>query len=112
MKFSTQTVSMNPPILLRKLGGELFVPVTLASGAFTNGVCKAGTPINASGAKATTSNGSNDAVGILLNDVSDANPNGSLVKAFASINSAQAQAHSGVTYDNALKTALNLIVFE
>ena len=39
MKFSTQTVSMNPPILKRKLGGELFVPVTLASTAFSNGVC-------------------------------------------------------------------------
>lgn len=112
MKFSTQTVSMNPPILKRKLGGELFKPVTLASTAFSNGVCKAGTPINASGAKAITSGGSNNAVGILLNDVTDDNPNGSLIKAFATVNVAQAEAHSGVSYDAPLKSALNLIVFD
>lgn len=112
MKFSTQTVSMNPPILKRELGGELFTPITLASTAFSNGVCKAGTPINASGAKATTSGGSNNAVGILLNDVTDDNPNGSLIKAFATVNQEQAEAHSGVSYDSALKSALNLIVFE
>lgn len=112
MKFSTQTVSMNPPILKRKLGGELFTPVTLASTAFSGGVCKAGTPINASGAKATTSNGTNDAVGILLNDVTDDNPNGSLIKAFATVNATEGATHSGVSYDTALKTALNLIKFE
>ncbi len=116
MKFTETSVSNSPEILKRKLGGELLAPVTLASGAFTNGVCKAGTPINASGAKATTttSEGSstNDAVGILLNDVYSADPNGSLIKAFACVNATVGASHSGVTYDTALKAKLNLIVFE
>ncbi len=112
MKFTDNSVGMTPEILKRKLGGELLVPVTIASGAFTNGVCKAGTPINASGAKATTSSSNNDAVGILLYDVTSDNPNGSLIKAFATINSAVAQAHSGVTYDAPLKAKLADIIFE
>lgn len=112
MKYTSQSVTTTPEILKRRLGGELFVPVTIASSAFTNGVCKAGTPINASGAKAKTTSSTNDAVGILLNDVYDENPNGSLIKAFATINSTVAQAHSGVTYDAPLKSALSNITFE
>lgn len=112
MKFSKTDVNMTGEILMRKLGGELFAPITIASSAFTNGVCKAGTPINASGAKAKTTSSANDAVGILLNDVYDSNPNGSLIKAFATINSTYAQAHSGVTYDAPLKSALSNIIFE
>lgn len=56
--------------------------------------------------------GTNDAVGILLNDVYAENPNGSLIKAYAVVNSAVGSAWSGVTYDGGLKSALNLIVFE
>lgn len=108
MKFTSKEIFDNPPILKRKLGGELFVPVTLASGAFTNGVCKAGTPIAEDG----TIENSADAKGILLNDVTEDNPNGSLIVAYASVNTGQAQAHSGVTYADALKTALSNITFE
>lgn len=112
MLFKNETISMNPPILKRKLGGELFAPVTLASTAFSNGVCKAGTPIASNGTKAVTSSGSNNAVGILLNDVTVNNPNGSLIKAYASVNASQGASHSGVSYDTALMNALSNITFE
>lgn len=56
--------------------------------------------------------GTNDAIGILLNDVYAENPNGSLIKAYAVVNSAVGSAWSGVAYDGGLKSALNLIVFE
>lgn len=112
MKYATKQVSVNPPIFKRKLGAELMTPITLASTAFSDGVCKAGTPINASGAIATTSGGTNNAIGILLNNTFDENPNGSIVKAYATVNTAQAEANSGISYDSALKSALPLIVFE
>lgn len=108
MKFTQKNITTQPEILKRKLGAELFKPVTVATSAFTNGVCKAGTPLGADGTIKNTS----AAVGILLNDVYDEDPNGSLIVAFATINSAVAQAHSGVTYDAAVKTALSNIVFE
>lgn len=108
MKFNEKAISSTPEILKRKLGGELFVPVTIADSAFTNGVCKAGTPIGADG---TVQNGAS-VKGILLNDVTDDNPNGSLVVAFATINVANAKANSGVTLDPAVKTTLANIIFE
>ena len=108
MKFASNSVAMTPEILKRKLGGELLKPVTVAAGAFTNGVCKAGTPLTKAGAKATSAN----ADGILLYDVTSDNPNGSLVVAFATINKAVAEAHSGATYDTALAERLSNIVFE
>lgn len=112
MKFESNEIFTNPPILKRKLGGELFVPVTLASTAFSNGVCKAGTPITSTGTKAVTSGGSNNAKGILLNDVFDDNPNGSLIVAYASVNASQGASHSGVTYDTTLINTLSNITFE
>ena len=112
MKFDSSNVAFAPEILKRKLGGELFESITLVAGAFTNGLCKAGTPINADGGKATTTSGTNNAVGILLYDVTDDNPVASIVKAYACVNASVGASHSGVTYDDALKTALNLITFE
>lgn len=112
MKYTKTDVSISPEILKRKLGAELFVPVTVASASFTNGVCKAGTPLTSEGAIATTTSGTNNADGILLYDVTDDNPNGSLIKAYAVVNKTVAQAHSGVTYDSALETALANITFE
>lgn len=108
MKYKTTSVASTPEILKRHTGAELIVPVTIAAGAFTNGVCKAGTPIGADGTVKNTS----AVKGILLNDVYDEDPNGSLIIAFASINVANAQKNSGVTLDAAVKTALNKIVFE
>ena len=108
MKFTTNSYSTSPEILKRKLGGELFASVTVNASAFTNGVCKAGTVLTATGTKATGA----DAIGILLNDVYEENPNGSLIKAFAVINEAVAKAHSGVEYSPEIKGALPNIIFE
>ena len=109
MKFAETSFSNAPEILKRKLGGELIVPVTITDSTLASaGVVKAGSPINADGAIANTA----DAVGILLNDVYAENPNGALVKAFATINLANANANSGLTIADAVKTALPNVVFE
>ena len=106
MVVKTTSVQNAPEILKRKLGAEYLVPITIT--AFNNGVCKAGTPIGADG---TVQNGAS-AVGILLYDVYEQNPNGSLVKAFAVINKANAEANSGLTIDSAVETALPMVIFE
>lgn len=99
-------VTTTPEILKRKLGAEYLVPVTISD--FTNGVCKAGSPIDEDGAVANTE----DAIGILLYDVYEENPNGSLIKAFAVINTANAEANADLTIDDAVKTALPMVIFE
>lgn len=48
--------------------------------------------------------------GILLYDVTDANPNGAVVIA-GFINKAVAEAHAGVTFDETYATALPMIKF-
>ena len=70
-------------------------------------VVKAGTPIGATGVLDNTAT----VVGILLHDVSEDRPQGTLLKK-AYINTAVAERHSGVTYDNAVKTSLPMVVFE
>ena len=70
-------------------------------------IVKAGTPIGADGAVDNTAT----VVGILLHDVVEDRPQGTLLKK-AYINATIAQAHSGVTYNAAVKTALPMIVFE
>lgn len=110
MNFTEKTVSTNPEILKRKLGGELFAEITLEDSALTNGVCKAGTPIKADGTVDNTA--SSAAVGILLNDVYAVNPNGTIVKAFACVNVANIEKSIGTTLNASVKTALPLIVFE
>ena len=70
-------------------------------------VVKAGTPIGAAGTVDNTAT----VVGILLHDVTEDRPQGTLLKK-AYINTAVAQAHSGVTIETAVKTALPMIVFE
>lgn len=108
MKVTEKNVNTQLEILKRKLGGELFAEITLDSSAFTGGVCKAGNPI--------ASNGKVDnetaPVGILLTDVYEENPNGTIVKAFACVNEANANANANITIASAVKTALPLIVFE
>ena len=106
MVVKNTSVQTTPEILKRKLGAEYLVPVTVTQ--FANGVCKAGSPIGADG---TVQNGTN-AVGILLYDVYEQNPNGSLVKAFAVINTENAEANAGLTIDSAVKTALPMVIFE
>ena len=70
-------------------------------------IVKAGTPISAAGVAANTSS----AIGILLHDVTIDRPQGTILKK-AYLNKTVAEAHSGVTYDAAVKAALPMIVFE
>ena len=106
MLVKNTNVTTTPEILKRKLGAEYLVPVTIKD--FTEGVCKAGSPIGANGAVANSA----DAVGILLYDVYEQNPNGSLIKAFAVVNTANAEANTGLNIDDAVKTALPMVIFE
>ena len=118
MKLSSNAVGMTKEILKRKLGAEYLVPVTIAATEFAyTDVIEAGTPIDKDGKVAedteyggvTTSN----AVGILLNDVYVENPNGSLIKAFAVVNTANCPVVSTVSViTDYVKAALPLIVFE
>lgn len=70
-------------------------------------VIKAGTPIGKTGVVDNTTT----VVGILLHDVVEERPQGTLLKK-AYINTAVAEAHSGVTYADAVKAALPMVVFE
>lgn len=70
-------------------------------------IVKAGTPIGAAGTKDNTAT----VVGILLHDVTEDRPQGTLLKK-AYINTAVAEKHSGVTYAAEVKTALPMVVFE
>ena len=88
------------------------IPMTLDFTSVTdevNGkkIVKAGTPIGVSG----TADNTATVVGILLHDVLEERPQGTLLKK-AYINTAVAQKHSGVTIAAAVKTALPMIVFE
>ena len=110
MQFETQTFAGDVQILKRiPFEG---IPMTLDFTSVTdtvNGVkvVKAGTPIGADGVVDTTET----VVGILLHDVTIDRPQGTLLKK-AYINTAVAEAHSGVTYDDDVKAALPMVVFE
>lgn len=108
MKFKETSVTTQLEILKRKLGGELFEEITLDTSAFTGGVCKAGNPI----AKDGKVDNATAPVGILLTDVYEENPNGTIVKAFACVNETNANKNASITIADAVKTALPLIVFE
>lgn len=70
-------------------------------------IVKAGTPISALGVSANTSS----AIGILLFDVLEDRPQGTILKK-AYLNTSVAETHSGISYDDAVKTALPMVVFE
>lgn len=70
-------------------------------------IVKAGTPIGASGVADNTAT----VVGILLHDVVEDRPQGTVLKK-AYINTTVAEQHAGITYDDAVKTALPMVVFE
>ena len=109
MKFSESSVTTQPEILKRKLGGELFTEIKLADEAFTAGVCKAGNPIAADGKVDKTTK----PIGILLTDVyKDENPNGTILRAFGTVNKANIKANANVDVDSTLEGLLPLIVFE
>lgn len=83
------------------------IPITLDFTDVSGGIVKAGTPISAAGVADNTAS----AIGILLHDVTIDRPQGTVLKK-AYINTAVAQAHSGVTIAAAVKTALPMVVFE
>lgn len=70
-------------------------------------IVKAGTPIGASGVVDNTAT----VAGILLHDVVEDRPQGTVLKK-AYINTAVAEQHAGITYDDSVKTALPMVVFE
>lgn len=109
MKYSSDSVVSTPEILKRKLGGELIVPITCQTTSTTaSTLIKAGSPLDATGKIANDAT----AVGILLNDVEiTENPNGALVKAFATINEANAKDNSNITLTSVCKEALSNLVF-
>lgn len=104
MKYNKTTIGGGVEILASK--DFQAIPVKVATpGEGT--VVKAGTPLNASG-ESTTGSG---AIGVLLYDVDTAeNPNGAAVVQ-GIINARVAQDHSGVSYVDALYSALPGIVF-
>lgn len=81
--------------------------ITLDTTAFTDGMCKAGTPMTRDGKKAT---GADDVFGILLKDVAESRPQGTVVY-FGTINTEVAKDHSGVTVDAAMQAAMKNVVF-
>ena len=104
MSFVRNTVNVVPEILYNaEYVGDA---ITLDAAAFTAGVCKAGTPISKDGTVAN----SNAAVGILLHDVYEERPQGTIVIG-GYIHTARAQAHSGVTIADAAKSAMKNVVF-
>ena len=81
-----------------------FTSVTTTDPETSEKVVKAGTPITSAGAsaKATPWTG---AIGILLHDVYESRPQGTILKR-AYINTGRAQTNSGLTYDDDLVAAL------
>lgn len=104
MKYSETSFSGTPEVLKRKLGGELFDELEIDSTAFTNGKLAAGSAVTSDG-KASSGDGS-DVYGITLNDCYADSPNVAVVKAYATINTANTTA----TSDD--RAALPLLVFE
>ena len=103
---NTQTTVAAEVNILKRAGFEA-IPVTLDATAFTNNVCKAGAPIGSDG---TIKNDAN-CKGILLHDVYDDRPQGSILKK-AYVNDATITAHYGTAIASAARSALPMIVFE
>lgn len=104
MRYEEYSVAGDVEILASK--DYQAIPIKVATpGSGT--VVKAGTPLGADGAESTDSG----TIGILLYDVDTAaNPNGAAVVQ-GIIDAKKAQAHSGITYENAVMSALPGIVF-
>lgn len=110
MQFEQETYAGDVQILKRKPFEAIPMTLDFASvEAISNGkkIVKAGTPIGSTG----TADNTATVVGILLHDVTEDRPQGTLLKK-AYINKSVAEEHSGITYAAAVKTALPMIVFE
>ena len=108
----TDTTFGGGALILKRLPFE-GLPLTLdfsevtAKDSAGNKVVKAGTPIGSNGKVAN----SGSAIGILLFDVIEKRPQGTILKK-AYIDEDVAETHAGITYDDAVKSALPMIVFE
>lgn len=104
MKNKRSVVSVAPEILYNAayVGDAL----TLDESAFTEGVCKAGTPIGEGGVIANTAS----ALGVLLHDVYEERPQATIV-IDGHIHTARAEAHSGVTIAEEAKAAMKNVIF-
>lgn len=114
MKTTTEIVSGGVEILYKS--DYEAEAITLDTTAFTDGVCKAGTPIARDGKKGVTTAGAGGAAdtttafGILLSDVYEERPQGTVVY-MGTINTDAAKANSGVTIDAAMKAAMPRVTF-
>lgn len=80
--------------------------LTLDTESFTDGLCKAGTPVSTDGKIANDET----AYGILLHDVYQYDPQGTAVY-IGTINKSVAEEHSGLTYAEDMEKALKNVVF-
>ena len=87
-----------------------FTSVTTKDDDTGEKVVRAGMPISAAGAEVKTTPWTG-AVGILLDDVYESRPQGTILKK-AYINETAAEANASVTYDDALYKLFPMIVFE
>lgn len=109
MKF-TETGTYGDTIEILANDHYVAIPKALDFTGNSTGIFKAGTPIGADGKAAVTTEGTSNAVGILLHDVEEDNPNGAIV-VHGFIDTAKAQVDSGVTVDAATKSALPMVRF-
>ena len=87
-----------------------FTSVTTTDDDTGEKVVRAGMPISATGTEVKTTPWTG-AVGILLHDVYESRPQGTILKK-AYINKTTAQANASITYDATLEGMLPMIVFE
>lgn len=104
MKTKSGTYSAAPEILYN--ADYVGKAVTLDTAAFSNGICKAGTPIGKGGVIANTES----AMGVLLHDVYEDRPQGTVV-IYGYIHTERAEQHSGITIVETAKTAMKNVVF-
>lgn len=112
MNFSDKTFGGDVQILKRPPFEGVPITLDFTSVVTTDSatglkIVKAGSPISAAGVVANTSS----CIGILLFDVLENRPQGTILKK-AYINEDVAETHAGVTYDDAVKAALPMVVFE
>lgn len=104
MHYGRETVTTAPEILFNS--EYVGRAITLDTTAFSDGICKAGTPVGGSGTVDNTAT----ALGVLLYDVYEERPQGTVVIG-GYIKAAVAEAHSGVTVEDAARNAMKNVVF-
>lgn len=103
---SNRTTVADEVNILKRPGFEA-IPLTLDSTAFTDGVCKAGAPIGASG----TIKNDGDCIGINLYDVDSSRPQATILKK-AYVKDATITSHYGTAIAATAKAKLPMIIFE